>query len=282
LCTVPALGGPIGTGGPASVSRPAWYGRAVVTATCSLARSTRVVLPAQGRGRLGNGLQQTSALSSYLRTLGLDQWEPIHPSILEGDRDLVTEHVAASLGEAMSASEMLYEALIPGMAEVGRLFEINEYYVPEMLIAARAMKAGLAIIRPKLVEEDVEPVGRIALGTVKGDLHDIGKNLVGIMIEGAGFDVVDLGVDVAPQQFVEAVQEKNVHLVGLSALLTTTMPSMRDTIDALIEAGVRDKVKILIGGAPVTQKYADEIGADGYSRDAAGAATLAKRMMGVA
>ncbi|HDP90309.1 MAG TPA: cobalamin-binding protein [Thioalkalivibrio sp.] len=208
--------------------------------------------------------------------------EEIYQGVLDGDRDLVTEHVEAALGEGMTGSELLYEALIPGMSEVGRLFEINEYYVPEMLIAARAMKAGLAIIRPKLVEEDVEPVGKIALGTVKGDLHDIGKNLVGIMMEGAGFEVVDLGVDVAPQQFVEAVQEKKVDLVGLSALLTTTMPSMRDTIDALSEAGVRDQVKVIIGGAPVTQKYADEIGADGYSRDAAGAATLAKRMIGAA
>jgi 5-methyltetrahydrofolate--homocysteine methyltransferase len=208
--------------------------------------------------------------------------EEIYQGVLDGDRDLVTEHVEAALGEGMTGSELLYEALIPGMSEVGRLFEINEYYVPEMLIAARAMKAGLAMIRPKLVEEDVEPVGKIALGTVKGDLHDIGKNLVGIMMEGAGFEVVDLGVDVAPQQFVEAVQEKKVDLVGLSALLTTTMPSMRDTIDALSEAGVRDQVKVIIGGAPVTQKYADEIGADGYSRDAAGAATLAKRMIGAA
>ncbi len=206
--------------------------------------------------------------------------EEIYQGVLNGDRDLVTEHVTAALDEGMPASEILYEALIPAMTEVGRLFEINEYYVPEMLIAARAMKAGLAIIRPKLVEEDVEPIGKIALGTVKGDLHDIGKNLVGIMMEGAGFEIVDLGVDVAPQQFVEAIQEKKVDLIGLSALLTTTMPSMRDTIDAISEAGVRDQVKILIGGAPVTQKYADEIGADGYSRDAAGAATLAKKLIG--
>ncbi|MGI6379959.1 MAG: corrinoid protein [Anaerolineae bacterium] len=207
--------------------------------------------------------------------------EEIYQGVLDGDRDLVTENVTAALDEGMLASEILYEALIPGMSEVGRLFEINEYYVPEMLIAARAMKAGLAIIRPKLVEEDVEPIGKIALGTVKGDLHDIGKNLVGIMMEGAGFEVVDLGVDVAPQQFVEAIQEEKVHLVGLSALLTTTMPSMRDTIDAISEAGVRDQVKIIIGGAPVTQKYSDEIGADGYSRDAAGAANLAKKLIGV-
>ncbi|MGC9359339.1 MAG: corrinoid protein [Anaerolineae bacterium] len=208
--------------------------------------------------------------------------EEIYQGVLEGDRDLVTEHVTAALEEGMTASDILYEGLIPAMTEVGRLFEINEYYVPEMLIAARAMKAGLAILRPKLVEEDVEPIGRIALGTVKGDLHDIGKNLVGIMMEGAGFEVIDLGVDVSPQQFVDVVKNQDVHLIGLSALLTTTMPSMRDTVDALTEAGIRDQVKVLIGGAPVTQKYADEIGADGYSRDAAGAATLAKKIVGAA
>ncbi len=208
--------------------------------------------------------------------------EEIYQGVLEGDRDLVTEHVAAGLEEGMTASEILYEALIPAMSEVGRLFEINEYYVPEMLIAARAMKAGLALIRPKLVEEDVEPIGKIALGTVKGDLHDIGKNLVGIMMEGAGFEVIDLGVDVSPQQFIDAVQKQDAQLIGLSALLTTTMPGMRDTIDALTEAGIRDQVKVLIGGAPVTQKYADEIGADGYSRDAAGAANLAKKLVGAA
>jgi len=171
--------------------------------------------------------------------------------------------------------------MIPAMDEVGRLFEENEYYVPELLIAARAMKAGLSILRPHLVATGIEPKGRVALGTVKGDLHDIGKNLVGIMIEGAGFEVVDLGVDVGPDQFVRAVADQNVSVIGLSALLTTTMPSMQRTIDALKEAGLRDKVKVIIGGAPVTQRYADEIGADGYSRDAAAAAKLVKQLLGV-
>jgi 5-methyltetrahydrofolate--homocysteine methyltransferase len=171
--------------------------------------------------------------------------------------------------------------MIPAMAEVGRLFEANEYYVPEMLIAARAMKAGLALVRPQLVEEKIEPKGTVVLGTVKGDLHDIGKNLVSIMVEGAGFEVVDCGVDVSPEQFVKAAQDSDADVIGLSALLTTTMPSMKGTIEALEEAGMRDKVKVVIGGAPVTQKYADEIGADGYGRDAAAAANLVKELVGV-
>ena len=186
----------------------------------------------------------------------------------------------AGLGEGLSAAEILNEAMIPAMAEVGRLFEANEYYVPEMLIAARAMKAGLAILRPELVKEKVEPLGKVALGTVKGDLHDIGKNLVSIMVEGAGFEVIDLGVDVSPQAFVNAAKDRKADVVGLSALLTTTMPGMKSTIEALEEAGIRGKVKVIIGGAPVTQKYADEIGADGYGRDAASAATLVKKLLG--
>ncbi|NLG26438.1 MAG: cobalamin-binding protein [Chloroflexi bacterium] len=207
--------------------------------------------------------------------------ETIFDGILKGQMKSVQEATAAALEEGVSAGSLLNEAMIPAMAEVGRLFEANEYYVPEMLIAARAMKAGLALLRPKLVAEDVKPLGKVALGTVKGDLHDIGKNLVAIMIEGAGFEVIDLGVDVSPEQFVGAVREKGATVVGLSALLTTTMPSMKTTIDAIKEAGLRDKVKVIIGGAPVTQKYADEIGADGYARDAAGAATLTKQLLKV-
>ena len=208
--------------------------------------------------------------------------ETVYEGILKGNRDAVQEATTAALAENMAAGELLNEAMIPAMAEVGRLFEANEYYVPEMLIAARAMKAGLSIIRPQLVEEDVEPKGKVALGTVKGDLHDIGKNLVAIMVEGAGFEIVDLGVDVSPDAFVKSVQDDKVDVIGLSALLTTTMPSMKGTLDALTEAGVRDQVKVVIGGAPVTQKYADEIGADGYGRDAAAAANLVKSLLGVA
>ena len=207
--------------------------------------------------------------------------ETIFEGVLNGNMSAVEDAATAALSEGLSAAELLNEAMIPAMAEVGRLFEANEYYVPEMLIAARAMKAGLAILRPQLAAEDVEPKGKVALGTVKGDLHDIGKNLVAIMIEGAGFEIVDLGVDVSPEVFVKAVQEQQVDAIGLSALLTTTMPSMKSTIEALQEAGVRDKVKILIGGAPLTQRYADEIGADGYGRDAAAAANLLKDLLNI-
>jgi 5-methyltetrahydrofolate--homocysteine methyltransferase len=207
--------------------------------------------------------------------------ETIYEGILKGDMHAVEDAAKGGLEEGTPAGELLNEAMIPAMAEVGRLFEANEYYVPEMLIAARAMKAGLAILRPELVAAGVEPKGKVVLGTVKGDLHDIGKNLVAIMIEGAGFEIIDLGVDVSPEAFVQAAQEKKADAIGLSALLTTTMPSMKSTIDALQEAGVRDQVKVIIGGAPVTQKYADEIGADGYGRDAAAAANLTKKLLGV-
>lgn len=208
--------------------------------------------------------------------------ETIFEGILKGQMEDVTEAVSAALAEDTRAGELLDEAMIPAMAEVGRLFEANEYYVPEMLISARAMKAGLSILRPALVEEDVEPKGRVVLGTVKGDLHDIGKNLVSIMIEGAGFEVIDLGVDVSPEEFVKAAQENEADAIGLSALLTTTMPSMQDTVEALEEAGMRDRVQVIIGGAPVTQKYADEIGADGYGRDAAAAANLVQSLLDIA
>jgi 5-methyltetrahydrofolate--homocysteine methyltransferase len=207
--------------------------------------------------------------------------ETIYEGILKGNMKAVEKATRTGLGEGVAAGELLNEAMIPAMAEVGRLFEANEYYVPEMLIAARAMKAGLALLRPELVKEDVKPKGKVVLGTVKGDLHDIGKNLVSIMVEGAGFEVIDLGVDVSPEAFVGAARDNDADAIGLSALLTTTMPSMRGTVEALEEAGMRDKVKVIIGGAPVTQKYADEIGADGYGRDAAAAANLVKQLLGV-
>jgi len=207
--------------------------------------------------------------------------ETIFEGILKGDMPAVQEATTAALAEGLPAGEILNEGMIPAMTEVGRLFEINEYYVPEMLIAARAMKAGLAILRPKLVDAGIEPKGKVALGTVKGDLHDIGKNLVSIMVEGAGFEIIDLGVDVSPEAFVKAVRDDGAQAIGLSALLTTTMTSMKTTIDALEEAGIRDQVKVMIGGAPVTQKYADEVGADGYGRDAAAAAKLVKTLLNV-
>ncbi len=206
--------------------------------------------------------------------------EVIRGGIMDGDMPLVQSTVTAALDAGVSAPEILNEGLIKAMAEVGRLFEEGEYFVPEMLIAARAMKAGLAILKPKLIDADVKPVGKVAAGTVKGDLHDIGKNLVCMMLEGAGFEIVDLGTDVSPEKFLDAVTNRGVDVIAMSALLTTTMPNMKNTVDALVEAGVRDSVKVMIGGAPVTQAYADEIGADGYAPDASRAATLAKQLLG--
>ena len=165
------------------------------------------------------------------------------------------------------------------MDEVGRLFECEEYFVPELLLAARAMKASLELLRPLLVASGAQPAGRVVIGTVKGDLHDIGKNLVASMLEGGGFEVIDLGADVAPDRFVEAVTSRNANLVALSALLTVTMTSMKTTIDALAAAGVRDRVKIMVGGAPVTQQYADAIGADGYGESAGAAVALARKLV---
>jgi len=206
--------------------------------------------------------------------------QAIFDGILEGDRDIVRAQVAQALDAGMPPAEILNESMVAAMAEVGRRFEIGEYFVPEMLIAARAMKEGLAILKPRLLEAKVEPIGRVVLGTVKGDLHDIGKNLVGMMLEGAGFEVIDLGTDVAPDQFVEAVKDKRPQLIGLSALLTTTMPSMKTTIEALKAANARGQVKVMIGGAPVTQKYADEIGADAYATDASSATARARALLG--
>ena len=204
--------------------------------------------------------------------------DKIFEAVLEGDMSGTQEAVQAALDEGVPAGDILQKGLIPAMGEVGRLFEEGDYFVPEMLIAARAMKSGLEIIKPLLVDLGIEPVGTVAVGTVKGDLHDIGKNLVAMMLEGAGFEINDLGTDVTPDQFVEAVQQ-GADIVGLSALLTTTMPSMETTIQAIETAGLRNKVKIIIGGAPVTAEYAQQIGADGYAPDASQASTLAKNLM---
>lgn len=203
----------------------------------------------------------------------------IHAAVLTGDMTTAQEQVEQAIGSGLAPADILHEGLISAMTEVGRRFEEGDYYVPEMLIAARAMKAGLTILKPLLAESDIQPLGKIALGTVKGDLHDIGKNLVSMMLEGAGFEIVDLGVDVAPDKFVEAIQSGGIDVLGMSALLTTTMPLMKATIDTLIEAQLRDQVKVIIGGAPVTQSYADDIGADGYAPDASRAASLAKSLV---
>jgi len=202
----------------------------------------------------------------------------LHNAIMEGQRDEAQAAVVALLDEGVEPGLVL-STMIDAMAEVGRLFEEGEYFVPEMLIAARAMKTGMDVLKPKLVDSDIQPLGLVAAGTVKGDLHDIGKNLVCMMLEGAGFQVIDLGTDVAPETFVEVVREQQPNIIAMSALLTTTMASMKTTIQALEQAGLRDKVKILVGGAPITDAYAKQIGADGYAEDASRAAKLAKSMM---
>jgi len=209
----------------------------------------------------------------------VDLIKDIYQLVLEGNRDEVESKVQAALDGGISPGDVLQNGLIAAMGEVGKLFEEGEYFVPEMLIAARAMKAGLAILQPLLVDSGVEPAGKVAIGTVKGDLHDIGKNLVGMMLEGAGFEIVDLGTDVEAEQFVAAVKD-GADVVGLSALLTTTMPSMEGTIKAIEAEGLRDKVKVIIGGAPVTSAYAEKIGADGYAPDASQAVSLAKSLIG--
>jgi 5-methyltetrahydrofolate--homocysteine methyltransferase len=202
----------------------------------------------------------------------------IYNAILEGDMEGVANNIQAPLDAGVAPGEILNTALISAMDKVGQLFEEGEYFVPEMLVAARAMKAGLEILKPLLVDSGVDPVGKVVLGTVKGDLHDIGKNLVAMMLEGAGFEMVDLGADVSPDQFVAAVRD-GVDVVGLSALLTTTMPAMENTIRAIEESGLRDRVKIIVGGAPVTAEYARQIGADGYAADASQAATLVRELI---
>jgi len=200
-------------------------------------------------------------------------------NLISGKKDEVERLVKEALDEGVPPAQILNEGLIAGMSVVGEKFKNNEFYVPEVLIAARAMNAGMAILEPVLTQAGMEPVATVAIGTVKGDLHDIGKNLVAMMLKGGGFKVVDLGIDCAPEKFVKAAQE-GAKIIGMSALLTTTMPQMEVTIKALKEAGLED-VKVMVGGAPVTQKYADEINADGYAPDAATAVDKAKELLGI-
>ena len=200
----------------------------------------------------------------------------ISEALQRGDAEKVEELVKKALEENLTPKKILEDGLIKGMDIIGTKFKNNEVYVPEVLIAARAMHAGMDILKPKLIETGVKNIGKVAIGTVKGDLHDIGKNLVKMMLEGAGFEVIDLGIDVSPDKFVEAVKEHKPDIIGMSALLTTTMVNIPEVIKALEAAGLRDKVKIMIGGAPITQNYADQIGADGCSPDAASAVDKAK------
>ena len=202
--------------------------------------------------------------------------EQISENLIKGKANEVKELVQKALDEGLDAGEVLNNGLLAGMGIVGERFKKNEVYVPEVLIAARAMKAGTEVLKPLLAESGVKPTGIVVLGTVKGDLHDIGKNLVGMMLEGGGFQVVDLGTDVPSEKFVEAARENNAQVIGTSALLTTTMTAMKEVVDSLNSSDLGGKVKIMIGGAPVTQAFCDEIGADGYAPDAASAADIAK------
>ena len=206
--------------------------------------------------------------------------EDIYSAVLRGKRKEVAPLVQQALDEGLGAEEVLNEALVAAMSEIGERFSRNEAFVPEMLVAARAMAAGTEVLKPHLAAAGAEPVGKAVIGTVRGDMHDIGKNLVRMMIEGKGFEVTDLGVDVAPEQFVTFLQEHDdVDIVCCSALLTTTMPEIGATIRAIEEAGLRDRVKVMVGGAPVTQAFADEVGADAYTPDAGAAAARAVELV---
>jgi 5-methyltetrahydrofolate--homocysteine methyltransferase len=208
--------------------------------------------------------------------------EKISTAIIEGSLDDIADLTEEALDEDLGAEEILNKGLMPGMDYVGVEFKAGNMFVPEVLRSARAMQTAMNILKPLLAKSGVKMIGKVLLGTVKGDLHDIGKNLVGMMCKGAGFEVRDLGKDVAPEAFIEAIKEFEPDVVGMSALLTTTMRTMGNTIKALTEAGLRDKVKVMIGGAPVTQAFADQIGADGYASNAAAAVELAKKLAGAA
>lgn len=209
----------------------------------------------------------------------MSQFEGIAQAVISGKAPETERLVNEALEAGVKPVGIINEGLISGMEVIAERFKKNEIYVPEVLIAARAMNAGLAIVKPLITESDLQPIGKVIIGTVKGDLHDIGKKLVAMMLEGAGFQVIDLGIDVAPEKFVEAVKEHKPHIMGMSALLTTTMPAMSETIKLLNESGLRDQVKIIIGGAPITDAFAEEIGADGYAPDAGSAVDVAKALV---
>ncbi|MEA3340454.1 MAG: corrinoid protein [Chloroflexota bacterium] len=205
--------------------------------------------------------------------------EQMTEKLYGGEQDTVAELTQKALDEGLAPEDVLANGLIAGMDQVGVDFKAGDLFVPEVLIAARAMHAGMDILRPLLADSDAISAGKVAMGTVKGDLHDIGKNLVGMMLEGGGFDIIDMGTDISPDEFVEIVKAEQPDIIGLSALLTTTMPSMKLTIEALAEAGLRENVKVMIGGAPVTRAFSEEIGADGYAADAASAVDLARSLL---
>jgi 5-methyltetrahydrofolate--homocysteine methyltransferase len=211
----------------------------------------------------------------------MHDFSKLQEAVLAGNSAAAVAAARQALSEGADPLDLVLHGISPAMAEVGRLFEAGDYFVPELLISARATKEVVVLIRPLLAKQGAQPTGRVVLGTVQGDLHDIGKNLVAALLEGGGFEVIDLGVSVSPEKFIAAVADKKAQIVGLSALLTTTLPAMKTTLDAFRSAGLRDRVKVMIGGAPVTQSFADTIGADGYGENAASAVQLARRLVGV-
>ena len=211
----------------------------------------------------------------------MDILNEISECMQRGDDAKTAELTQQAIDAGMTASQILTEGLLSGMAIVGRKMGAHEIFLPEVLLAARAMSAGVDLLKPLLVAEDVQSSGKVVLGTMKGDMHDIGKNLVGIMLEGAGYEIVDLGTDVPPERFVEAAESEKASVVGLSALLTTTMTGMKDVVDLIKTKGLHDQIKVIVGGAPLSQAFADEIGADGYGYDANKAVGLVKELTGV-
>lgn len=207
------------------------------------------------------------------------KYQDLADAIIKGDNESSKKITQKLLEQGVNPLEILDDGLVPGMDVVGSKFKANEMYIPEVLIAARAMSAAMSVIKPLLTESGVPAKGTVIIGTVQGDLHDIGKNLVGMMLEGAGFNIVDLGVDVSPEKFVEGVKENNAQILGLSALLTTTMPAMKDVVETVRTNGEIKNIRIMVGGAPLTQEYADSIGADGYAPDASSAVDLVKKLL---
>jgi 5-methyltetrahydrofolate--homocysteine methyltransferase len=205
--------------------------------------------------------------------------QKIYDGIIGGKKPIVLENINAALEAGVPVNEIINDAMIAAMSEVGRRFESGDFYIPEMLVAARAMQAGMNEIKPYLTEADIETSGKVVIGTVNGDLHDIGKNLVSVMLEGAGFEIIDLGLDVSPDEFVKAVDAHHPDILAMSALLTTTMSNLKVVIDALKEAGMRDQVKVLVGGAPITASYAEQVGADAFAPDASRAVSVAKSLV---
>jgi 5-methyltetrahydrofolate--homocysteine methyltransferase len=210
--------------------------------------------------------------------VNMTEMDKLFDAIVRGDSKTVLALTQEAIAEGAQPIDLVSNHMIPAMNEVGRRFECKEYYVPELLLSARAMKGSLELLRPLMAASGIQPIARVVIGTVKGDLHDIGKNLVSSMLESGGFEVIDLGADVSPEKFIEAVTKHDAKIVALSALLTVTMPMMESTIGALKQANVRDRVKVMVGGAPVTQEYANRIGADGYSDNASGAVVVARHL----